>query len=103
MASECLTTLSQKLLTLQDVLVAFIQEEWYLLDPAEKDLFWNVMLENYQNFVSLASFQMFPDEQGLPDSIPLLISQLERREALWLPMEAVLKSIYVEQAKSCLL
>nr|XP_019609478.1 PREDICTED: zinc finger protein 350-like isoform X1 [Rhinolophus sinicus]XP_019609479.1 PREDICTED: zinc finger protein 350-like isoform X1 [Rhinolophus sinicus]XP_019609481.1 PREDICTED: zinc finger protein 350-like isoform X1 [Rhinolophus sinicus]XP_019609482.1 PREDICTED: zinc finger protein 350-like isoform X1 [Rhinolophus sinicus]XP_019609483.1 PREDICTED: zinc finger protein 350-like isoform X1 [Rhinolophus sinicus]XP_019609484.1 PREDICTED: zinc finger protein 350-like isoform X2 [Rhinolop len=63
----------QESLTFDDVAVDFTWEEWQLLAPKQKDLYRDVMLENYSNLVSV----------GYPACKPDMLSKLDRGESPW--------------------
>ncbi|KAB1273375.1 Zinc finger protein 567 [Camelus dromedarius] len=68
-----LKTMAQGSVSFKDVTVDFSQEEWQHLDPAQKTLYMDVMLENYCHLISVGCHMTKPD----------VILKLERGEEPW--------------------
>uniref|UniRef100_A0A9L0S132 KRAB domain-containing protein n=1 Tax=Equus caballus TaxID=9796 RepID=A0A9L0S132_HORSE len=66
MATDCLTSCSQDSVSFADVAVHFTQEEWTLLGLTEKNLYRDVMLENYKNLTAVEwAIQLKPKDSAI--------------------------------------
>ena len=60
-------------MTYEDVHIDFTQDEWALLNPSQKSLYKDVMLETYRNLTAIGKIVNFPSHLKVRGQVCIII------------------------------